>query len=174
MKRSKPSKLRKPAGKRRRATPLLSAVERHQSALRWRELTGERLRAQAPRTLALSLGTMQSMPVRGRKLALRAIVPEVKVFIRATEGEGCERKAEIAGWYSNHLRGLPCIGQKAVLQILNDAAERLCRRSLDCPSRCPCSYVPRQKLGTYRCTKAIEVGYLLQGDRVWNCFCFEE
>lgn len=83
--------------------------------------------------------------------------------------------AEIAGWYSNTLApGQACIGQAAVLAALNAAAGAKCLATLECPSKCPCAYIPRQQLGSYTCQNGLEEGFLLQGTRVWNCQCLAQ
>jgi hypothetical protein len=79
---------------------------------------------------------------------MRQPVPDVVVFARKHEGKDCDERAEIAGWYSCNHNGF-CIGRAAVLKILNDAASKLCSKTVNCPSRCPCSYVPRKALGSY-------------------------
>jgi hypothetical protein len=100
-------------------------------------------------------------------------VIEVVVFARKHEGKDCDEKAEIAGWYSCNHNGF-CIGRAAVLKILNDAASKLCSKTVTCPSKCPCSYVPRKALGSYTCTATLEEGYLMQGTEEWNCFCLSQ
>lgn len=137
---------------------------------RWTELTGEKLAAKhrVPQTLLTALDTL----VAGRVRQGEEAEPSVEVFVRRRQGTGCDQVAEIAGIYSARIQGGACIGQAAVLAILNGAAERLCCSTLRCPERCPCRYLPRQVLAAYECTATEELGYLLQGDHVWNCMCF--
>jgi len=102
----------------------------------------------------------------------QAVNPEIVVTARRVEGSGCEKRAEIAGWYSNKLApGQACIGAAAVKAILDAAAAKVCCDTLDCPKKCPCEYIPQPKLAIYRCANGMEVGYLLQNNRVWNCIC---
>jgi hypothetical protein len=143
---------------------------------RWLELTGEQFRPRVGVHPALvsSLSSIRFVPTRlQRIIKMRWPLPEVVVFARKQEGKDCDQKAEIAGWYSCKHNGV-CIGQAAVLKVLNAAASKLCSETLHCPSRCPCSYVPRKALGSYTCTATLEEGYLMQGTEEWNCFCFSE
>jgi hypothetical protein len=130
---------------------------------RWLELTGTTLDKRGkdlPDTLLTSIATMQG-----------AAGVAMDVFIRREEGSGCEWRAEIAGWYQAPIPpGGACLGAAAVLNILNAAATAVCLAH-QCPLDCPCGYDPRAQLALYECTATIEKGYLLQGDRVWNCQC---
>ena len=140
---------------------------------RWLELRGERYRSggRVPAPLVNSLSSLVFVPTRvPRIVKMRQPVPDVVVFARKHEGKDCDERAEIAGWYSCNHNGF-CIGRAAVLKILNDAASKLCSKTVNCPSRCPCSYVPRKALGSYTCTATLEEGYLMQGTEEWNCFC---
>lgn len=143
---------------------------------RWLELTGERYRpgGRVPAPLVNSLSSLVFAPTRvPRIVKMRQPVPDVVVFARKHEGKDCDERAEIAGWYSCNHNGF-CIGRAAVLKILNDAASKLCSKTVNCPSRCPCSYVPRKALGSYTCTATLEEGYLMQGTEEWNCFCLSQ
>ena len=143
---------------------------------RWLELTGERYRpgGRVPAPLVNSLSSLVFVPTRvPRIVKMRQPVPDVIVFARKHEGKDCDERAEIAGWYSCNHNGF-CIGRAAVLKILNDAASKLCSKTVNCPSRCPCSYVPRKALGSYTCTATLEEGYLMQGTEEWNCFCLSQ
>jgi hypothetical protein len=143
---------------------------------RWLELTGERYRpgGRVPAPLVNSLSSLVFAPTRvPRIVKMRQPVPDVVVFARKHEGKDCDERAEIAGWYSCNRNGF-CIGRAAVLKILNDAASKLCSKTVNCPSRCPCSYVPRRALGSYTCTATLEEGYLMQGTEEWNCFCLSQ
>jgi hypothetical protein len=143
---------------------------------RWLELTGERYRpgGRVPAPLVNSLSSLVFVPTRvPRIVKMRQPVPDVVVFARKHEGKDCDERAEIAGWYSCNHNGF-CIGRAAVLKILNDAASKLCSKTVNCPSRCPCSYVPRKALGSYTCTATLEEGYLMQGTEEWNCFCLSQ
>jgi hypothetical protein len=143
---------------------------------RWLELTGERYRpgGRVPAPLVNSLSSLVFAPTRvPRIVKMRQPVPDVVVFARKHEGKDCDERAEIAGWYSCNHNGF-CIGRAAVLKILNDAASQLCSKTVNCPSRCPCSYVPRKALGSYTCTATLEEGYLMQGTEEWNCFCLSQ
>jgi hypothetical protein len=143
---------------------------------RWLELTGERYRpgGRVPAPLVSSLSSLVFVPTRvPRIVKMRQPAPDVVVFARKHEGKDCDERAEIAGWYSCNHNGF-CIGRAAVLKILNDAASKLCSKTVNCPSRCPCSYVPRKALGSYTCTATLEEGYLMQGTEEWNCFCLSQ
>lgn len=98
---------------------------------------------------------------------------DIHVFARAVEGSGCERRAEIAGWYEMSLGpGQACLGEAAVKALLDAAATKVCCETLECPKDCPCNYTPQKKLGKYECNPGVsERGYLLQGTNVWNCNC---
>jgi len=154
----------------KRSKKRLSAkVQSHRFERRWLELTGVRFRASGriPAALVNSLSSMRIV-----RLPLPR-APELVVFARKHEGKDCEEKVEIAGWYSRQHNG-KCVGAAAVLKILNNAASQLCSQTLHCPSRCPCTYVPRKRLGSYRCTATLEEGFLMQGVEEWNCFCFSQ
>ena len=125
-------------------------------------------------TLVSSLSSLAFVPKRFPKIVkMRWPFPQVVVVARKHEGKDCDERAEIAGWYSCNHNGF-CIGRAAVLKILNDAASKLCSKTVNCPSRCPCSYVPRKALGSYTCTGTLEEGYLMQGTEEWNCFCLSQ
>jgi hypothetical protein len=142
---------------------------------RWLELTGERFRptGRVPTALVNSLSSLLFVPMRLPKILKMRQLPEVVVFVRKHEGKECDEKAEIAGWYTCNHNGF-CSGRAAVLKILNDEASKLCSKTVTCPSKCPCNYVPRKALGSYTCTATLEEGYLLQGTEEWNCFCLSQ
>jgi hypothetical protein len=91
------------------------------------------------------------------------------------KAKGCNKKAEIASWYSQDLtKAGNCIGEAAVFAALNAAAETVCCDTLKCPEKCRCHFIPRKKLASYKCTPGkLEEGFLLQGEEVWNCQCGE-
>jgi len=132
---------------------------------RWIELSGAKVPAQpaaSVKVLLTALGNMRQ----------QAANPMVFVTARRVEGSGCEKRAEIAGFYEMKLApGQACIGAAAVKAILDAAAAQLCCDTLQCPKECPCEYLPQPKLAVYRCANGVEVGYLLQNQRVWNCVC---
>jgi hypothetical protein len=140
---------------------------------RWRELSGDRfsLRRRVPESFMLGLATLQPGAARLRRRG--GADPNIVVTVRRRQGTDCEQQAEIAGFYSKQLNGAACIGRAAVLAKLNAAAQDLCCKTLKCPARCPCVYQPRQQLAIYRCNAQVEEGFLLQGQRVWNCACVE-
>jgi hypothetical protein len=160
---------------RKSRTPLAGQARRRFER-RWLELTGERYRPslRIPPTLVSSLSSLAFVPKRFPKIVkMRWPFPQVVVVARKHEGKDCDEKAEIGGWYSCEHNG-QCIGRAAVLKILNAAASKLCSKTLHCPSRCPCTYVPRKALAAYECTATLEEGYLMQAVEEWNCFCFAE
>lgn len=154
------------------------------AAMRYIELTGGPMpRGRLPARLRSSLETLASARVAddGREGLVAGPLagapggpPDVDVFVRKRAGTGCEQVAEIAGTYRADLApGQACIGAAAVKQILDAAAAKLCCQTLDCPSKCPCTYVPQQALAAYLCVAGrLEHGALLQGNEVWNCMCF--
>ena len=155
MKKKHPSKKKKPSLSPRFAP-------------RWLELTGRKPTARLQKALVNSIVTLRANPPGGGAPNL-----EIFLFARFQQGEGCEKVAEIAGWYSMDLtKGGNCIGPKAVKAALDAAARQYCCHILKCPRECPCSYVPQAKLGAYSCVPGRwEEGFLLQATRVWNCFC---
>jgi hypothetical protein len=148
------------------------------SALRYIELTVAPPAGRLGGRLRSSLETLASAPVKGRKAGPLAGgpggPPVVDVFVRKRAGSGCDQAAEIAGTYTADLApGQACIGAAAVKQILDDAAAKLCCQTLECPAKCPCSYVPQQALAAYTCAVGrLEFGALLQTNEVFNCVCF--
>jgi hypothetical protein len=167
----------RPAGKKAAASKkrgiqkpakVAQAVER-----RWLELTGKKLQptVRVPATLISSITTLHAGLAAGAALAN----PDIQVFARKVQGTGCQKVAEIAGWYEKNLApNLPCIGAAAVKAILDAAATQVCCNTLKCPEKCPCHYIPQAALGSYTCTPGVvESGYLLQGTAVWNCECLE-
>ena len=147
--------------------PTLRGDEAARAKSRYRELSGVAWSAaKVPAGLTLALATIQQgvPPAAG---------PLIVVVCRQRKGTGCEQVAEIAGFYEQKLApGQACAGQQAVLNALNAAAAAECTATLECPSKCPCQYVPRQQLAIYRCQNGVEEGFLLQGEHVWNCMCF--
>ena len=139
-------------------------------AYRWLEFAG----AKPPSRLSAALKTLQSSIG-----ALRVVGtgghgnPELVVTVRRVEKEGCESRAEIAGFYDKTLApGEPCLGPAVVKAILDKAAKDLCCATLECPSEeCPCDYTPQAALAKYSCGNWHERGFLLQDARVWNCHC---
>jgi hypothetical protein len=136
------------------------------SKQRWVELSSAKVPANpaaSVRVLLAALGNLR--PQAGAN-------PLVVVTARRVEGSGCKKRAEIAGFYEMKLApGQACIGAAAVKAVLNAAAAQLCCDTLKCPKECPCEYLPQPNLAAYRCANGVEVGYLLQEKRVWNCVC---
>jgi hypothetical protein len=168
----KTGKKRRPQPQRTRRAPRADAPpsrdELARAKTRFRELAGAAWSAtKVPAELTLALATIRQgvpPPAGG---------PLIVVVCRKRQGTGCEQVAEIAGFYEQKLApGQACGGQQAVLDALNAAAAAECMATLECPSKCPCQSVPRQQLAIYRCQNGIEEGFLLQGERVWNCMCF--
>ena len=137
---------------------------------RWFELSGEPFppKLRIPKRLIVSLESVPAAPAGGGAAA------PTFVFPRNVQGAGCNKMAEIAGWYSAPVGPGGCIGPAAVLAALNAAAAQECCNVLQCPDKCPCSYSPQLALGVYRCTAAVEEGFLLQGQRVFNCRCLAQ
>jgi len=140
---------------------------------RWLELTGTPLAATSRLSPALvsSIATLKA----GGAAPVGLANPDIQVFARRVQGNGCSKVAEIGGWYDMNLApNLPCIGPAAVKAILDAIAAKICCNTLQCPERCPCHYIPQPKLAAYNCTPGNrEVGFLLQGNQVWNCECLE-
>jgi len=140
-----------------------------QAASRWVELSGAKAPANPSggvRALLTGLGALRHPG------AANPANPNVVVTVRKTTGTGCEKRAEIAGFYERRIGpGQPCIGAAAVKAVLDAAAESMCCDTLQCPKECPCEYHPQQALALYRCANGMEEGYLLQEKRVWNCGC---
>jgi hypothetical protein len=169
----------RPAGKKvaaskkrgiQKPAKVAQAVER-----RWLELTGKKLQptARVPATLISSITTLHAGLAAGAPVA----DPDIFIFVRKVQGTGCEKVAEIAGWYEMNLAlwpNLPCIGRAAIKAILDAAATQFCCNTLKCPEKCPCHYIPQAALGLYTCDPGVvESGYLLQTTEVWNCECLE-
>ncbi len=138
------------------------------------ELTGTKLApgARVPPELLSSIETMrpgQAIPT----IPVTAANPRIVVVARRVQGTGCEKKAEIAGWYEMDLApNLPCLGPLAVKAYLDQVAAKVGCDTLQCPAHCPCRYTPQPALAIYRCTPGVkEEGFLLQGKQVWNCEC---
>ena len=116
---------------------------------RWLELTGQQClpRVGVHPALVSSLSSIRFVPTRlQRIIKMRWPLPEVVVFARKQEGKDCDQKAEIAGWYSCKHNGV-CIGQVAVLKVLNAAASKLCSRDTSLSK--PVSLWLRPQKGTW-------------------------
>src|SRR5437016_2262024 len=142
--------------------------------MRWLELTGTSLPVggRVAKTLLSSIETMrpgQAIPT----IPVTAANPRIVVVARRVQGMGCEKKAEIAGWYEMDLvPNLPCMGPLAVKAYLDKVAAKVCCDTLQCPTECRCRYTPQPALAIYRCTPGVkEEGFLLQGKQVWNSKC---
>src|SRR6266852_2746640 len=71
---------------------------------RWLELTGTQLSpgARVPQSLLSAIETLrpgQAIPT----IPVAAANPQIVVVARRVQGAGCEKKAEIAGWYEMNL-----------------------------------------------------------------------
>jgi len=133
---------------------------------RWTEISGAKVPARPAASVKVLLTGLANLRLPA------APNPEIILFARRVEGTGCEKQAEIAGWYSKKLApGQACIGEAAVKAILDAAAAQYCCDTLKCPKKCPCEYIPRPKLGLYKCGNGVEEGFLLQGEPAWNCVC---
>src|SRR5258706_15251847 len=142
--------------------------------MRWLELTGTKLSpgGRVSKALLSSIETLrpgQAIPT----IPVTAANPRIVVFARRVQGTGCDKKAEIAGWYEMDLApNLQCMGPLAVKAYLDKVAAKVCRDTLQCPTECPCRYTAQPALAIYRCTPGVkEEGFLLQGKQVWNCEC---
>jgi hypothetical protein len=159
----------KTSGKRSKGKLVLPSAFRR----RWLELTGQPLSrgARLSPVLVSSIATLKA----GGAAPLGLANPDIQVFVRRVQGNGCSKVAEIAGWYDMNLApNLPCIGPVAVKAILDALATNICCKTLQCPTRCPCHYIPQAKLAFYNCAPGNrEVGFLLQGNQAWNCECLE-
>ena len=163
-----------PAGVRKKTAPKQRPKGKSEVTLsgppfraRWIEMTGRKPPSRVPQPLANSVATLRANPPAN---------PDIQIFARKIIGKDCEKVAEIAGWYSMDLtKGGKCIGAAKVKAALDAAAKQFCCQTLQCPSRCPCAYVPQPKLGAYYCIPGkVEEGFLLQATEVWNCFCLEQ
>ena len=137
---------------------------------RWMELASATAPTKLSARLVSSIITLRPGQVAGGP----AGKPDIVVFARDVQGTGCDKRAEIAGWYSQNLApNGKCIGQAAVKAALDAAAQQECCNTLKCPDKCPCRYIPQAKLAAYRCVPGVvEEGFLLQNNHAWNCICF--
>lgn len=145
---------------------------------RWLELTGVRYSPSfdLPPTLVSSIATLRGGPVLVKAPGPAARrKASVVVKVRATQGKGCGKVAEIGGFYAKEfpVTAPVILGPAGVKAVLDAAARDLCCEALDCPpdKNCPCTYIPQPTLAAYELGATYENGYLLQEKRVWNCQC---
>ncbi|HTP98463.1 MAG TPA: hypothetical protein VMN56_03995 [Casimicrobiaceae bacterium] len=170
-----------PAAKKRPARPRAASAVKATRAFRnrWREFTGAAFSPNKayPAALLSSIATLRGGAAAGLAAAPAAPVNTVVVTARRVQGNGCEKVAEIAGFYERTFapQAPVILGPAGVKAVLDAAAKKLCCDTLKCPEDrkhpCPCTYIPQAKLAAYRLTATSEEGYLLQDKRVWNCRC---
>jgi hypothetical protein len=170
-KRAASGRSKKASATKKRAVPEATSIAPTLQE-RWLELTGKKLQpaTRVPATLLSSIAHLHAGVV-GVKPRLQ---PQIMVFAREVKGSGCDKKAQIAGWYEWHIPPA-CIGEAAVKALLDDVATQVCCDTLKCPEDCPCHYIPQAALAKYKCTPGVvEYGLLLQDTDVWNCECLRK
>jgi hypothetical protein len=151
-----------------------AAKSQHVNSLfqaRWTEFAGKPFAPSLPpEKIVKTVQGLAALPAA----ALAEPPIELWAHTRARRGADCGQQAEVSAFYSGDITIVGVLGQAAVLALLNaTAAGECCNKAVQCPTRCPCNYIPQAKPAFYGIDGTHEIGALLQGNAVWNCECRE-